>query len=402
MARGERILSARTVASLVAPGRHSDGGGLYLYIGEDGRRRWIYRYPWKGKTREMGLGSASAVGLKEARDARDKWRAVLKGGVDPITERNASNQALLVPTFRDCSEKLIEAKAKGWKSAKHKAQWTSTLETHARSIMDRPVDKVDLPAVLGVLKPIWTEKAETASRVRGRIEAVIDWAKAHGHCVGENPARWRGHLDKILSKRQMLTRGHFAAMAYNDLPAFLTALREREAIAARALEFAILTACRSGEVLGARWDEIDIENGVWSISPARMKAGRLHRVPLSTQAMAIVRAMEAGDDTFVFSLRRGKPMSGMAFEMLMRRMGVDGVTVHGFRSSFRDWVGNETAFPREIAEAALAHVVGDKAEQAYRRSDALEKRRALMQAWADFLSCDVRDKVVPLKRKTGD
>jgi integrase len=275
-----------------------------------------------------------------------------------------------------------------------------TLETYATPVWSMPIDEVDTAAVLSVLQPIWQAKPETASRLRGRIEAVLDFAKAHGQREGENPARWRGHLDKLLPKRQKLTRGHHAAMPYRDVPAFLVSLRQREAIAAMALEFLILTAARSGEVLGARWPEIDFEAKVWTVPAARMKGGREHRVPLSGRALAILeRLAEVRTNDWVFpGQRAGAGHSGMALEMILRRMKVEGATVHGFRSAFRDWCGEETSFPREVAEAALAHVAGDATERAYRRGDALEKRRKLMGAWAQYLQSGAGSNVVRLMR----
>ena len=399
MARPERILTARGLAALTEPGRYADGGGLYLFISASGGRSWVWHFQWQGKTREMGLGSVSAVGLREARDARDKWRAVLQQGRDPIAERKAAAMASAVPTFWECAHKLIESKAKGWRNTKHRAQWPSTLATHAAALKDRPVDQIDTAAVLAVLKPIWNERAETASRVRGRIEAVLDWARAHDYCSGENPARWRGHMDKLLPRRQALARGHHAALPYQDCPAFMAELRAREAVTALALEFCILTACRSGEVLGARWSEIDTKERVWTIPAARMKAGREHRVPLSPRAVEILGAVEGHDERLIFAGRkRGVAMSGPALTKLMRRMGRKNITVHGFRSSFRDWAGDCSHFPREVAEAALAHIVGDKAEQAYRRGSAMEKRRELMTAWAAFLAGEPGARVLPFKR----
>jgi integrase len=254
-----------------------------------------------------------------------------------------------------------------------------------------PVDEVATEAVLDVLRPVWQRAPETASRLRGRIEAVLDFAKARGWRAGENPAVWRGHLALILPKRQKLTRGHHAAMAFDAVPEFIAALRERDAMAALALEFLILTAARSGEVLGARWAEIDLEAKVWTIPASRMKAAREHRVPLSSRALAILaQLVETKTGEFVFfGQRHGKPLSPMSLEKTMRRLKVVGATVHGFRSAFRDWAGETTSFPREIAEAALAHVAGDSTERAYRRGDALEKRRELMEAWAAF--CEPKD-----------
>jgi integrase len=275
-----------------------------------------------------------------------------------------------------------------------------TLTKYAAPLRKLPVDAIDTAAVLSVLKPIWQAKPETASRFRGRVEQVLDAAKAKGHRTGENPARWRGHLDKLLAKRQKLTRGHHAAMAYTELPAFISRLRDRqtESVSALALEFAILTAARSGEVLGMRWDEVDDAAKVWTVPPTRMKAAREHRVPLSARALAILdEAKKARAGAFVFpGSRGGRPLSVMAMEMVLRRMGRDSVTVHGFRSAFRDWAGNETQFAREVAEAALAHVIGDAAERAYRRGDALEKRRALMEAWASYCDPTIVNNVINL------
>jgi integrase len=407
MARDTNKLKVKQVEKLVTPGRHSDGESLYLVIDGEGatmRRRWLYLFNWHGKRREMGLGGFPAVGLAEARNARDEAQRLVREGRDPITARDqAREERAGKPTFGDAADALIEAKGAEWRNEKHKAQWSMTLTTYCASIRSRPVDEIDTEAVLDVLQSIWTAKPETASRLRGRIEAVLDAARARGHIPRNeaNPARWRGHLDKLLPKRQKLSRGHHAAMAYADVPAFMASLREREAVAAMALEFCILTATRSGEVLGARWSEIDIEKKVWTVPAGRMKAAREHRVPLSDRALAIVKKLDGakiGD--FVFPGQRpDRPLSVMAMEMVLRRMKVEDVTVHGFRSAFRDWAGNETHFPREIAEAALAHVVGDKAEQAYRRGDALEKRRALMEAWATW--CEPRDgsNVVVLKER---
>jgi integrase len=397
-------LSARTVAALTRPGRHSDGGGLYLFISRDAkvlRRRWVFRFAWAGKTREMGLGSANGVSLAEARKLAAAARNEVAKGCDPIEGRDAGRRVSQGrKTFGDCATALIVAKQSEWRNARHRQQWRVTLETYCAPIWAMPVDEVDTEAVLGVLRPLWQTRPETASRLRGRIEAVLDAGKAQGLRQGENPARWRGHLDKLLPKRGKLTRGHFAAMPYDEVPDFVAALREREAIAGLALEFAILTAARSGEVLGARWPEIDLEAKVWTIPASRMKAAREHRVPLSRRAAAILtRLAEAKTGEHVFSGQRpGKPLSPASLTMVLRRLQINRATIHGFRSSFRDWAGNETHYPRELAEAALAHVIGDKAEQAYRRSDALEKRRKLMEAWAQYLKAGPRSNVIPLAK----
>lgn len=391
MARARNKLTARAAAALAAPGRYSDGGSLYLVIDRQGdvmRRRWLFLFQWNGKRREMGLGGFPSVSLAEARQARDAAERLVREGKDPIAARDQAREAQVSkPTFGEIADAFVQDKGAEWRNDKHKAQWSMTLTTYCETIRNRPVDEIDTDAVLEVLRPIWQEKPETASRLRGRIEAVLDAARAKGHIPRNeaNPARWRGHLDKLLAKRQKLTRGHHAAMPYEQVPAFIGRLRERAATAALALEFVILTATRSGEMRGARWSEFDLDKKVWVLPANRMKAGREHRIPLSARPLAIVKALaEAKTGDFVFPGSDGKrQLSIMAMDMLLRRMDVD-VTVHGFRSSFRDWAGNETDFAREIAEAALSHVIGDKAEQAYRRGDALEKRRALMDAWAAF------------------
>ncbi len=394
-------LTARAAAS-TKPGRYGDGDGLWLVVSPTGARKWVYRFTWLGKVTEMGLGPAGAVPLAEARRLRDEARRTLASGANPIeARRDAKVRARFTkPTFGEIADVLIEAKGAEWRNEKHKAQWVMTLRDYCATLRAKPVDEIDTEAVLGVLKPIWLEKPETASRLRGRIEAVLDAAKAQGHRAGENPAAWRGHLAHLLPKRGKLTRGHHAAMPYDDVPAFIAKLRERDAIAAMALELCILTATRTNEVLGARWSEIDFESKVWTVPAERTKPGRPHRIPLSDRALAILEKLaEAKTGKLVFpGQRKGKSLSSMAMEMVMRRMKVENATVHGFRSSFRDWAGNETHFRREIAEAALSHVIGDKAEQAYRRGDALEKRRVLMDAWAAHCEPKTGSNVVALRR----
>jgi integrase len=296
------------------------------------------------------------------------------------------------------ADEVRKSLSTGFRNEKHRAQWKSTLATYAIPLHSLRVDAIDTADVLACIKPIWTTKPETASRVRGRIEKVLDAARAKGLRSAENPARWRGHLDHLLPKASKLSRGHHAAMSYGDVPSFMGRLREREALAALALEFGILTAARSGEVLGATWAEMDLKAKVWIVPGKRMKAGREHRVALSARAVAILQHVElfkTGELVFP-GQKEGRPLSTLAMEMLLRRMNIEGATVHGFRSSFRDWAGNETSFPREILEQALAHVIGDKAEQAYRRGDALERRRALMEAWDAFCSPQAGGNIVSL------
>ena len=380
-------LSARKVAT-AAPGIYPDGGGLYLCVARSGAKTWVYRFSWRGRRPEMGLGAlGDGVGLAEARAARDEARRVLRSGSNPIeARREAARIDARKPTFGEIADALLAAKSLEWRNEKHRDQWRISLTALAAPLRSRPVDEIDTAAVLSVLTPVWQAKPETGNRLRQQIEAVLDAAKAQGHRAGDNPAAWRGHLSHLLPKRGKLARGHHAAMAYADVPAFVEKLREIDTIAARALEFAILTAGRSGEIYGARWPEIDLAAKVWTIPAERMKAGREHRVPLCERAAEILeRLFAAKISAFVFpGQRRGRPLSHVAMAKVIERMGVEGATVHGFRSAFRDWAGNETHFPREVAEAALAHVVGDSAEQAYRRGDALEKRRALMAAWAAY------------------
>jgi integrase len=383
-------LTARRVET-AKPGKYSDGGNLYLIVSATGSRKWVLRFTWRGHAKEMGLGSASTVPLADAREKAASARRKIARGLNPIDERKRDGG---IPTFGEIADDVREALSAGFRNEKHKAQWKSTLEIYAAPLRAKPVDTIATDDVLSVLKPIWPSKAETASRVRGRIGKVLDAAKAKGFRMGENPARWRGHLDHLLPRPLKLARGHHAAMPYEDVAAFIAKLREREASAALALELCVLTAARSGEILGMQWAEIDFDKKIWTVPANRMKAGREHRVPLSARAVAILRKLEKVKlGEFVFAgQKRNKPLSNMAMEMVLRRMKIEDATVHGFRSSFRDWAGNVSNFPREITETALAHVIGDKAEQAYRRSDALEKRRKLMEAWAGY--CEAASGVV--------
>lgn len=376
--------------------KYGDGGGLQLAVSPTGAKKWVLRFVWQGRPREMGLGSYPEVSLAVARELAIAGRRLARSGVDPISERRKDRG---IPTFGELADEIAEQLGEGFRNEKHRAQWKSTLKTYAEPLRAKPVDKIETTDVLAALRPIWKTKPETASRVRGRIERVLNAAKAKGYRTGENPAAWRGHLENLLAKQSRLSRGHHAAMPYKDVPAFMARLRERDAVAASALEFAILTAARSGEVLGARWSEIDLDAKVWTLAADRMKAARPHSVPLSDAALAVVAKLaKAKVSEFVFPGQRAKkPLSVMALDMVLRRMGVDNATTHGFRSAFRDWAGNETAFPRELAEHALAHVIGDKAEQAYRRSDALERRRALMAAWARHCEPGATGNVTPIR-----
>ena len=350
----QQALNSRKVET-AKPGKYSDGKGLTLIVAPTGTRKWVLRFQWNGRPREMGLGAAEAANLALAREKAAAARLLIAKGIDPIAARHKDR----VRTFGECADDYIAAKASEWRNEKHKAQWAMTLTEYAAPLRGKPVDTIETADVLAVLNPIWQAKTETASRLRGRIEHILDAARAAGHRSGENPARWRGHLDKLLPRRAKLARGHHAAMPYAEVPALMASLRERDGMAARALQFAVLTAARTGEVIGAKWSEIDLDAKVWTVPAARMKTAREHRVPMSAASVELLKPLsENRTGEFVFpGGEAGKPLSNMAMDMTLRRMRAGDVTVHGFRSSFRDWAGNETSFAREIAEAALAHVV---------------------------------------------
>lgn len=403
MARTQNKLSARAVATIGKPGRHSDGNGLYLVVDPTGARRWIFMFRWAGKLKEFGLGGLSAVPLAKARDAAADARRLVKAGTNPIEAKRAAKAAeASAKTFGDVADLLLASLSPGFRNKKHAAQWKSTLQTYAATLLKKPVATIGTDDILAVLQPIWLGKPETASRVRGRIERVLDAARVKGLREGENPARWRGHLDHLLPRRPKIEQQHHAAMPYEAVPSFVAKLRESEGVAGLALEFAILCASRTAEAVEARWSEIDRGAKLWSIPAERMKAGREHRVPLCNRALAILDTAEkikVSEYVFPGQLRN-KPLSNMALAMLIRRLGAAAFTVHGFRSSFRDWAGEVTSFPREVAEAALAHTIGNKAEQAYRRADALAKRRKLMDAWAGYLGASQTGlKVVSISRR---
>ena len=382
------------------PGSHVDGGGLRLVVKTTGARFWVFRYSLRGKTRDLGLGDAGPDGVKlaDARDLAAAMRLKIKDGIDPLEEREkeaaealAKAQAEKVAgiTFKAAAEAHIAANAEGWRNPKHRTQWPNTLRDYVYPIMgDFPVADIETSHVLAVIEPIWKTKPETANRVRGRIEAVLNSAKARGQRTGENPAAWRGHLQMILPARAKLTRGHHEAMPYGEVPAFMGKLREAKATAAKALEFAILTAARTGEVLGMTWAEVDLDAGVWTVPADRMKAGRPHRVSLSSLARAILAEMKGAGGQYVFKAPKGGALSNMALAMVLRRMGRS-ETVHGFRSAFRDWGSEQTGYSNEILEMALAHTIGNKAEAAYRRGDLLERRARLMEDWATYCAGEV-------------
>ena len=422
MVRPSNVFTAAFVKN-VKPGRYGDGGGLYLLVRPTGARFWLFRYkPTGGKMREMGLGPASgqdAVSLADARAKATDLRLMLRSGKDPLEERakdaaeaaaQAQAAAIRQRTFKEVATALMDAKEAGWRNDKHRKQWRSTLDQFAFPVFgDMPVSEIGTDHIMDVLQPIWQRIPETASRLRGRIEAVLDFAKARKWREGENPAQWRGHLSHLLPAVSKVARvEHHAALPWAGMGAFMKELRQREATSARALEFAILTAARTGEVLGARWCEIDLGKRVWTVPGDRMKAGREHRVPLTPAAVAVLEAMAAvrpkedpNGEAFVFpGAKKGSPLSQMAMLILLRRMDRADITAHGFRSTFRDWVAESTAFAGEIAEAALAHVVGDKVEAAYRRSDLFDKRRKLMEAWAGHCAkaAKTAGKVTPIRQ----
>lgn len=407
MAHQIKRLTAVAVRAHSAPGLYADGAGLYLQINKTGAKSWAFIFQWRGARKQMGLGSLKVRSLAEAREAADAARKLVAGGINPIEERGDTRTT--DRTFGALADQLLEALRPEWKNAKHIYQWEQSLKVDAAPLRALDVDAVTTEDVLAVLKPIWAVKPETASRTRGRIERVLDAAKAKGLRTGENPARWKGHLALLLPKRPKLYKGHHPAMPFDMMADFMRDLRARPAPAARALELLILTAARTGEIIGAERSEFDLAKKVWTVPGARMKGKVEHRVPLTESAVKIVQAaMTEGDELaklnpqvptrWLFTRPDGiKPMSNMAMIMLLRRMGHEAFSVHGFRSTFRDWAGECTNFPREVVEAALAHLIGNEVERAYRRGDALEKRRKLMDAWSGYCDRVQSNNVVPLQ-----
>ena len=396
MARPTNKLTVRNVEVEKRAGLHADGAGLYLRVTPTGSKNWVFRYRRDGKLVDLGLGPIGVVGLKDARVRAAELRRQRHDGIDPRQVRRdakaRSMREASLPTFGEVGDRLIEDMRPGWRNAKHAAQWVYTLSAAVIGpLRDMRVDTIKSADVLTVLSPLWHAKPETAQRLRSRIERVLDAAKAKGFRTGDNPAEWRGNLQHQLSGPKKLTRGHHPAMPFKDVPDFVKRLRQHQGVSARAVEFAILTAARSGEVRGAKWGEFDLVEGVWTVPAERMKGNRAHRVPLGSHAIAILRAATGGNkpagDDYVFPGVRSKaPLSDMSLSAVLKRMAVHDATVHGFRSSFRDWAGDRSTASREVAEAALAHRVGDNVETAYRRGDALDKRRNLMEAWAGFVS----------------
>ncbi len=403
-------LSAVALPTL-GEGWHADGGNLYLFI-RGASKGWVFRYTSPGGTRRnMGLGSFPAVSLATARKEAAKLREQVKNPLDrkdPIAEGQAKRQRAIIEaakriTFAQASEAYISAKAPEWKNAKHAAQWGATLATYAHPVFGAlPVAAIDTALVVKALEPIWTEKNETASRLRGRIESILDWSTTSGYRQGENPARWRGHLDNLLAKPSKVQKvEHHAALPFAEMASFIVELRKREGYGARALELAILTAARSGEVRGATWGEFDLSGACWTIPAGRMKAEKEHRIPLSGAALALLKALPQGEGTaLLFPSTKGTELSDMTLGAVIKRMGHE-VTAHGFRSTFRDWAGETTSYPREVIEHALAHQLKDKAEAAYARGSLFEKRRALMQDWARYCERGEERKVLELATVRG-
>ena len=407
MARTTGRLTALKVSRAKLPGMYADGGGLYLQITEGGAS-WVYRYMLNGRAREMGLGPLALFGLQEARAKAQDARRLRHEGVDPIEHRRTARaqqqlDAAKAVTFQQCAERYIASHRAGWRHAKHVEQWESSLQRLAFPVIGAlPVQAINTALVMNVIEAIWDENPETASRVRGRIESILDWAKARGYRTGENPARWKGHLQNLLPPRSKVRMvEHYAAMPYDQLPALMVELRVQDGIDARALEFTILTAARVSEAVGARWSEIS--GDVWTIPAERMKGGKPHRVPLSRRAMDLLKALPRNGDLIFPGPKLGRALNINAPRKLLIDMG-HSVTVHGFRSSFRDWVAERTSYPNHVAEAALAHAVADKVEKAYRRTDLFEKRRRLMADWAAWCLRPISvnaGNVVPLSNGTS-
>jgi integrase len=408
VARTVHRLTAVGINRLKAPGFYSDGGNLNFRIADGGSRSWVFRFAKNGRTRDAGLGPYPEVSLADARIKAFEWRKLLVAGIDPLDQRNAARASDLVAasksiTFDDCLTGYVAAHESGWRSVKHAKQWRASLTAYASPVFGRlPVSAIDTGMVMRVLEPIWAAKPTTASRVRGRIENVLDWAKVRGYRRDENPARWKGHLDHLLpSKSKVQAIEHHAAMPYAEIGGFMAQLRERPNVSARALEFLILTGARSGEAIGCCWTEIDLAAKVWGVPASRMKAKREHRVPLTTAALAILKAMEAiRQSDYVFPGIAGERLGINSLHLLLSTMG-EGVSVHGFRSTFRDWAAERTNFPREVAEMALAHAIPNAVEAAYRRGDLFDKRRKLMDAWAAYCATHVTDDTIKVVKIAG-
>jgi integrase len=405
-------LTAKTVAGLKAPGKYGDGDGLWLVVSGKEQRSWMFRFSFAGKVREMGLGSARHISLAQARALADAARRKVIAGIDPIADRRAKAEPAPArgTSFAEAARSYIGAHEAAWRNEKHRQQWNNTLATYASPVIgDLACSEITVDHVLRILEPIWTKKPETARRVRGRIETILAYATVRKWREGPNPAVWRGHLQLMLPSRAKVARvKHHAALDWREASAFMAKLREQDGMGALALEFAILTAARSGEVRGATWAEIDLDEAVWTVPAERMKAGKEHRVPLSARALAVLdklRLVRAGEDAPIFPGAkqidgRDQPLSDMTLTAVLRRMGRSDVTQHGFRSTFRDWAAETTHHPNHVVELALAHAIPSAVEAAYRRGELLEKRKALMNDWASHLAKPPA-KIVPLRPGAG-
>jgi integrase len=400
-------LNALAISRITEPGFYADGGGLYLQIGAGQAKSWVYRFTLQGKQRYLGLGSASAVTLKRARELADAARKLRAEGIDPIEARRAERlearvEAAKTVSFKECADAYVIAHEASWRNAKHRQQWSNTLKTYVYPVFGAlPVKEVDTGLILKALEPIWLSKPETASRVRGRIECILDWATAREYRTGTNPAAWRGHLRHLLPAKSKTRKvEHHAALPFDEIPAFMADLRGRQSISARCLEFTILTAARTTEAIGATWAECKFETGIWAIRGARMKGGLEHKVPLAPAAVSLLEQLyERRESEYVFpGMRAGQPLSNMSMLKMLALTGRGDLTVHGFRSTFTDWAHERTNFPEIVIDMALAHKPADKVQAAYRRGDLFEKRRALMEAWAAYCakqSSEVHN-VIPL------
>lgn len=397
MPRNIHRLTPLKVKNAKGPVKLCDGGGLWLFINSNQSKSWVFRYNLNGREREMGLGAIHTIPLKDAREDAAKYRALKLKGVDPIEHRKGERSQKV--TFKECAEAYIESHRPGWKSKKHAEQWQATIEEYAYPVLEKMlIGNIDTSAVIQVLKPIWQTKTETATRVRQRMEVILDSASASGQRTGENPARWKGHLDKLFPKRSKVQKvRHHPALPYTEIPVFIKKLNEHTGIGANALKFTVLNAARTGEVINATWDEIDLEAGIWTIPGDRMKSGREHRVPLSSAALELLSGL-ARVNTYVFpGWVKDKPISNMTMLKLLKKdLGYSDKTVHGFRSSFRDWAAETTNFPSEVVEMALAHVIENQTEAAYRRGDLFTKRQKLMESWACFTLSSTLSAVVSI------
>ena len=410
--------TALFVKHIKRPGKYPDGGNLYLKVRKSTRKiktdavtkSWLFRYSRFGKDTWLGLGPYPDVTLSEARDLATRERKKRHQGIDPLTDKRARQIAARTAhenmlTFAECAELYIESQAPGWSNPKHIEQWRSTLTNLAGPIIGHlPVDQIDTALIMRCVEPIWATKTETASRLRGRMESVLDWSAVRGYRKGDNPARWRGHLDKLLPRPSQVARvKHHAALPYTEVGSFMQQLREDTGVASRALELTILTAARTNEVIQAEWSEFDLNRKTWAVPAERMKSKRSHRVPLSAAAVAVLTAVKGRDKTYVFpGHKRHSHLSNAAMMKVLKRLNLTGITVHGFRSTFRDWCAESTNYPADVAEMALAHALRDKTEAAYRRGDLFEKRARLMTDWARYCSKPAKPAaVVPIRRNAG-